>query len=398
MNIIENKKRVAIIGEGTAGCISASIFNFYFPDTEIIWYNSPKLLAQSVGEGSALGLPFTLRTALDMGYEDFKKVKGTFKNGIRKINWGQYNQDFMHDFPLGQNGLHFSADELQAHIKEKLNKNVSIKKQHIENYDKLDCDYILDCSGKPSNYDDYHIAPSIPVNSAYIVQCKWDKPQFDYTLTIARPYGWIFGIPLENRCSIGYLYNQEINKIEDIKNDLNEVLIEYGFKPSTEPRTYSFNSYYKKTNFTERVAYNGNSSFFLEPLEATSIGIIQKNAYKALDIFYKGYNLKEANKDYQNHIKEVYFMIMVHYLAGSKFSTPFWENAYKKAQNFISSQSPKNFNEVYNLSKEYLKNNRVRLIEEQKHHNNLSFGTWSIESWNMNLINLDLYNKLDKLI
>jgi hypothetical protein len=86
-------------------------------------------------------------------------------------------------------------------------------------------------------------------------------------------YGWVFGIPLQNRISIGYLYNSDINSIEDIKKDIQNVFDEYHLTPSEKTQNFSFNSFYRKNNFSSKVIYNGNASFFLEPLEATSTGL-----------------------------------------------------------------------------------------------------------------------------
>ena len=59
MTIIENKKKLAIIGNGTAGCLSSAFFNRNM-DWEVEWYFDPNIKPQSVGEGSTIPLPFSL--------------------------------------------------------------------------------------------------------------------------------------------------------------------------------------------------------------------------------------------------------------------------------------------------------------------------------------------------
>jgi hypothetical protein len=83
-------------------------------------------------------------------------------------------------------------------------------------------------------------------------------------------HGWIFGIPLQKRVSIGYLYNDELSSLEEVKKDVQNVFKEYQLKPSEITNHIKFESFYRKQNFNSKVIYNGNSSFFLEPLEATS--------------------------------------------------------------------------------------------------------------------------------
>ena len=125
----------------------------------------------------------------------------------------------------------------------------------------------------------------IPVNSVYVTQCFWPEPKFDYTLTVARPYGWVWGIPLQNRCSIGF----------------------------------SFKYYYRNVNFLEKLGYNGNASFFLEPLEATSISsMIMISKLCAGYVLGVNDSLDYINNVYTLKLKHVENMINLHYLAGSK--------------------------------------------------------------------------------
>jgi hypothetical protein len=53
--------------------------------------------------------------------------------------------------------------------------------------------------------------------------------------------------------------------------------------PSDKTNHLEFQSYYKKNNFSSKVIYNGNSSFFIEPLEATSIGFSIETNMVAMD-------------------------------------------------------------------------------------------------------------------
>jgi len=395
MNIIGNKKRIAIVGKGTAGSYSALYINQHnLHNHELVWYYDPNKSTQSVGEGSTLVLPETLETGLDFTADNLPEIDATFKSGIRKINW-EGSGDFMHYFNLGTYSLHFNSVKLQNLISNHLSKYIPIIDSSITSHSQIDADYIMDCSGTPQNFSNYWEANHIPVNSAYITQCYWEKPEFDYTLTIARPYGWVFGIPLQNRCSIGYLYDKNINTLEEIQEDIKNVFKDFNLTPSTDTNSLYFNNYFKKENHTPRVTFNGNSSFFLEPLEANSIGLMHKNVYRFLQII-DGRNPIDCNKEYLENIISVQRMIMLHYYAGSKFSTKFWDIAFKKAEYFISNNLDSNFKNIYQLSKEYYNQNRINSTNPL--HDKLILGQWSVTSYNQNLKELNLYNKLDKLL
>lgn len=398
MNIIGNKKRIAILGNGTAGCVAASQLTLHQSSSEyeLVWYYSPKVQAQSVGEGSILGFPQLNRESLDWGYKELKKIDGTFKHGIRKINWGG-SGDFIHPFPLDSCGLHFNATKFQKYAQKTLASRGTLIEKHIEDHNQIDCDHIIDCSGSPKQYSDYNISPYIPVNAAYVTQCYWEYPRFDYTLTIARPYGWVFGIPLQNRCSIGYLYDQNINSLEEVKEDVKSIFSDYNLTPSQDVRSLSFKNYYRKQNFSKRVTYNGNASFFLEPIEATSVGMMMDINLKSLGIVFKEFDVEEQNFLYNEYTKEIQFMIMLHYLAGSKFNTKFWEIAQQKAQKIFEKDVPINFKKVYERCKYYQDIGRTNIMSNEIDPF-INVAQWSIESFNINLKELNLYNKIDKLL
>ena len=392
-----SKKKFTILGKGTAGCISLMQLKSKYPNAEVVWQYDPYTLPQSVGEGSVIGFPETLRDSMDWFYDDLKQIDGTFKHGIKKVNWGG-SGDFFHPFPLHTCGIHFNANKFQSKILDKFQNQIKIIENKITDYSQIDSDHIIDCSGKPQTYNNYNNLNSIPVNSAFITQCYWDKPEFDYTLTIARPYGWVFGIPLQNRCSIGYLYNKNINTLEEVKEDIKEIFKQYNLNPSEDTKSLNFNNYYKKENFSERVTYNGNSSFFLEPMEATSIWMMMRINSYSFDRIDNKLSLEQINHFYDLSNKETENMIMLHYLAGSKFNTPFWKFAQEQAYKHISNNLDGNFLQHIRVSNLYYKNQRTSVYPHFPEHTQVNYGSWNVESFNYNLKGLDLYNKLDSLI
>jgi hypothetical protein len=328
-------KKLAIIGRGTAGCMAAIHFNRW-TDWDIDWYYDPVIKPTIVGEGSNLRLPMLLKENIDFFYDKLFKLDGTLKTGLRKVNWGNQGGDFLHLFPPPYVGYHFHAVKLQDYIIEYLsNNNSRIKRieQNVSDPENLDADYVLVCTGRQTDLTNYQIAKHIPVNAVRVRQCYWDQVKFNYTLTMARPYGWVFGIPLQNRCAIGYVYNRDFNSIEQVKEDVENVYNEFDLVPSNDGVDIPFINYYKKQNFSNRVIYNGNASFFFEPLEATAQTMIEQINRAAFDMWEsKSISVEQATTYYFNNIREIEHMILLHYYAGSKFQTPFWEYAKSKGQ------------------------------------------------------------------
>lgn len=321
-------KRLAVIGRGTAGAISALTFSGKY---EIDWYFDSNITPQAVGEGSTLDLP-NLLNHFGFRHNDLDEIDGSFKASIYKTGWGD-GHAFHHSFLPPFISYHFNANKLQDYLQRKVEQIPSsrIFDQNVT-HDMIDADYIIDCSGKPSNYDDYYESEYIPVNAVHVTQCYWDHTRFQYSLTLARPYGWVFGIPLQNRCSIGYLYNSNINTLDEVKEDVKNIFKEYNLEPSDVTNSFQFKNYYRKENFTQRVAYNGNASFFLEPLEATSIHHMIHTNLLLSQTLEKNKPLYVPNSDYLQSIQQIEKVIMLHYAAGSIWDTEFWRYAKPRGQ------------------------------------------------------------------
>jgi len=386
--------RVAIIGQGTAGVFALSHFSKWTQNFELELYADPNIKPQPVGEGSTLAFPLALEENLNFNYSDVEKIDGSLKYGIKKTGWST-GKEYVHEFRTPFVSYHFNAGKLQKYVLEKLQGKFKLIEGNVASYDDIDADYIFDCAGRPKNYDKFTMCDSIAVNAVHVNQCYWDYPRFNYTLTLARPYGWVFGIPLKNRCSIGYMYNNTINTLEEVKEDIKQVFAEYNLTPSQDTNTFNFNSYYRDQNFTDRVIYSGNNSFFLEPMEATSISTMDWVQRKAFDVWFCGQPCEMANKEFTGFIKEIENMILLHYCNGSVFDTEFWRVSQAKAEEHLSKalQHDAALNTLVEKSKPTwndIKNNP---------NNNLSmtYGTWQLYSFNQNLTNLGIHKKLEML-
>lgn len=328
--------KIAVVGKGTAGVLAFNHLKHY-TDAEVICYYTSNKKEQSVGEGSQLFLPQELYKTLGLEFHDVQELfDATYKKAIKYEGFGK--TDYYHTFEMPNLSIHFNAVKLQKYIFDKYESNFVEK--YVQSYDQIDADYIVDCTGQPNDFEDHNIAEYIPVNTAVVKQCYVTKP-FDYTLTKARPYGWVFAIPLQNRVSFGYLYDRSINTNEEVEDDLNRVIKELKYTPFTDAKTIEFNNYYRKNNYEENVFFNGNASFFLEPMEATSLTTVDKINRTIFDIIYRGKDIKDANNEYQTWFKEVQDIITMHYLPTPKYDTEFWKTAKEKATNCWSNPLPR---------------------------------------------------------
>lgn len=374
--------KISIIGKGTAGILSANHFASYTKDdeVEIECYYDSSIQEQTVGEGTTVDVPLMLNQTQGLEFHDiFNLLNGNFKTGIHYLGWGK--QDFMHTFPMPNASIHFNAVMLQNYLKDKLSDRVKFIDSNVH-WTELNSDYVIDCSGKPNDMNNYYKAKSIPVNAALVYQCSWLKPEYTHTLCIAHKYGWIFGIPLQDRISFGYMYNTEFNNKKEIDKELQLVIEQYGYSVNDFPLELEFNNYFKKENYTENVAFNGNASFFLEPMEATSIATIDEINRHTYDVMFNGYNPNVANRIYREWFQRVQDIIVLHYLAGSQYDTKFWKHAVSLAENNFSNRST-NLNIIMD-----------NVIEDKEVFGVTNYGTWTLDSFKQNIKGLGITKEM----
>ena len=382
--------KIVIIGKGTAGSQAIIHFLRYMPDCEIEWHYDPNIPTQAVGEGAVLPLARNMFENLNFDYLDLDKIDGTLKTGIYKSGWGNNREDFLHSFPAPNVSLHFNARSLQNYIFDKIKEQVKIV-EHSISADDIDADLVMDCSGRPNTFEGFNIPSYIPVNSVHVTQCYWDYPRFQHTLTIARPYGWVFGIPLKNRCSIGYLYNDNINTLEEVKEDIKNIFSQYNLIASDDTNSFTFGNYYRRKNYNGRIIYNGNASFFLEPLEATSVGVMDHIQRAACDLWHNNTNEDTANLKYNQLIEQIETVIMLHYYSGSRYKTDFWQFAQESAIKCIENSTKDiNFIRVYTESK----------VGETANlcNGTFEYGLWHSGAFNQNIKGLGIEKDLDNLV
>jgi tryptophan halogenase len=90
--------KIAVIGGGSAGYLSALLFKKHYPEYEVTVIDSSKIGILGAGEGTTPLFYDTLKS-LEISIEDFiKETKATVKNGIKFINWGIDKDFYFHAF------------------------------------------------------------------------------------------------------------------------------------------------------------------------------------------------------------------------------------------------------------------------------------------------------------
>ena len=121
MNILNKKKKLTVVGKGTAGCLSILHwyhFNGKEFDVELEWVHDSSIPSVPVGEGTDLRIPIQLGVKADFRTNDLLSIGGTPKLGIQKEGWGG-SGSFLNPFPIGSKNNSYSHNCAFSHLNRK---------------------------------------------------------------------------------------------------------------------------------------------------------------------------------------------------------------------------------------------------------------------------------------
>ncbi len=166
----------------------------------------------------------------------------------------------------------------------------------------------------------------LPCDRALAVPCEKVGPPVPYTRSTARQAGWQWRIPLQHRTGNGYVYSSEHLGDDAAAATL---LANLDGKALAEPKLLRFVTGRRKLCWNRNVVALGLASGFLEPLESTSIHLIQSGISKLLELLpRKGYDpvlVDSYNARLAFEFDRIRDFIILHYHATERGDTPFWQ-------------------------------------------------------------------------
>ena len=377
------KKKITIIGGGNAGCLTALHYGYYtkklphqmYSDTdyEIELLHNPDRSPEKVGQGTLIDVVDLMWNALQFNWME-NDVEATLKLGILYEGWGKKNDFVLH--PLYKGTLHVSPNKLQSAILK--SGYFEVKEGDDVEYEDIDSDYIFDCREKPAKIDGNDLYNELDgnVNAVILAQDSKRDLQQNWTRAVATPDGWCFSIPLFNSTSYGYLYNHKITSYEKAKENFEKL-----FNIKSEER-FHFNQYViKNPIIDDRIILNGNNLFYIDPLEATAMSSYLHWARLTYDwIVDSDISLAtpdKITKEFQEYISKINHFISWHYSYGSKYNTPFWEEANRKSSGKFMQGQPE-FDTILNDIKDHSLRDAVDFCNNRSIQN-IYYAQW--DSW-----------------
>ncbi len=238
--------------------------------------------------------------------------------------YGQYLRKFSEK--LGVKRIEGKVTEV------KLTPSDDIKELCLESKEVVTGDFFVDCSGFKaqlisqalrSDFEDW--THWLPCNRAVAIASERVNNIVPYTKSIAREAGWQWQIPLQSRVGNGYVF---CNDYIDETKALDTLLGNLPGAPISEPKFLSFKTGKRKKSWFNNCLAIGLSSNFLEPLESTSIYLIQRSIIKLVELLPQKKNMhikaREYNESFDVEVNRIKDFLILHYHATNRTDTPFW--------------------------------------------------------------------------
>ncbi len=215
----------------------------------------------------------------------------------------------------------------------------NIESVQLESGQSIAGDLFIDCSGfrgllieqaLHTGYEDW--THWLPCDRALAVPCENADELPPFTRSTARTAGWQWRIPLQHRIGNGYVYSSAYVSDDEAAQTL---LNNLDGKPLADPRPLKFTTGKRKKFWNRNCVAIGLASGFMEPLESTSIHLIQ-SAISRLLKFLPGKQMCEAdsaeyNRQCDFEYDRIRDFIILHYKATARDDTPFWQHCQNMA-------------------------------------------------------------------
>jgi tryptophan halogenase len=202
----------------------------------------------------------------------------------------------------------------------------------------IEGDLFVDCTGFRAlliggalgvPYEDW--SHYLPCDGAIAVQTKSVRPPPPYTRSIAHDCGWQWRIPLQHRTGNGIVY---CSQYLDREAALERLMGGIEGERLTDPNFIRFQTGARAKQWSKNCIAIGLSSGFMEPLESTSIHLIQRSVLRLLRMMPAGdvhdADVDEFNEQTNQDIDQIRDFLILHYHVTNR-QEPFWRQRREMA-------------------------------------------------------------------
>lgn len=197
---------------------------------------------------------------------------------------------------------------------------------------RVGADLFIDCSGfgalliegaLDSGFEDW--SHWLPCDRAIAVPTSKSPDFTPYTRSTAHRAGWQWRIPLQHRTGNGHVFCSALMDEEEARDIL---LAHVDGEPLAEPRLLRFRAGRRRHAWVGNVVAIGLAAGFLEPLESTSLHLIQTGITRLLALFpdldFAPHVRDEYNRVTQTEWERIRDFLILHYHLNRRPEDPLW--------------------------------------------------------------------------
>jgi tryptophan halogenase len=202
----------------------------------------------------------------------------------------------------------------------------------LESGETVDGDFFIDCTGfrglliegaLETGYESWQ--HWLPCDRALAVASARTAPMRPYTQATARSAGWQWRIALQHRTGNGHVYCSSLISDDEAAAQL---LANLESEPLEDPRPLRFTTGMRKRQWNRNCLALGLAAGFMEPLESTSIHLVQSGLARFLGMFPDRHCdpvlVEQYNHQTRFEYERVRDFLILHYKATARDDTPFW--------------------------------------------------------------------------
>jgi tryptophan halogenase len=198
---------------------------------------------------------------------------------------------------------------------------------------RVEGDLFLDCSGfrgllieqaLGAGFEDW--SKWLPCDRALAVPCESSADEQPLTRSTARPAGWQWRIPLQHRVGNGYVYSSAHLSEDEAAATL---LANLDGAPLADPKPLRFLAGHRRKAWVKNVVALGLAGGFLEPLESTSIHLVQSGIARLMTLFpsrrFDQPEIDRFNATTEREYVDIRDFLVLHYKATERNDSAFWD-------------------------------------------------------------------------